>query len=340
MTWYLNGRSGRGANGGIGRYRHELLTRIPDFEVIEPPPYCRDRISDRLWEQVRLTGHTDDGVLASLANTGPTSHPRHLVVVHDLLPLTHPETVGRAFAALQRRLLPAVIGGATTIVTVSDTVRRQIIDTFCVAADQVVMAPPGVSAVFRPRDRAASKTALGLDPDRPLVAALASSVPRKRSGLVVDVLAEVHCRHPGAQVLVAGQDGASRVFGRQGRPDHRTVPDRGALDDDDLAHLYAAADVFVALSSAEGFGLPVVEAASSGAAVVTTPVPSVVEHADDAVALVADASAAIVEVTALLGEPARRAELAAAAAIRLRPLTWDATASALRAALIDLESSP
>lgn len=338
MTWYLNGRSGRGASGGIGRYRRELLARMPDLTVIEPPSYCRDRITDRVWEQLRLPNRSRDGLLVSLANTGPTTHPRHLVVVHDLLPLTHPETVSRAFALLQRRLLPAVIDGAATIVTVSDTVRLQIVDTFGVDEDRVITVPPGVSSLFHPRDRAASKVALGLDPERPLVAALASSVPRKRSDVVVDVLAAIGTEFPRAQVLVAGQDGASRVFGRHGRPDRTEVPDRGEVGDADLARFYAAADVFVALSKAEGFGLPVVEAACSGAAVVTTPVPSVVEHAGDSVALVPDASAAIVEISALLGEPARRAELAASAAERLRPLTWDATASAMRAALTDLES--
>lgn len=79
----------------------------------------------------------------------------------------------------------------------------------------------------------------------------------------------------------------------------------------------------------EGFGLPVLEAMGCGEAVLTTKKLSLPEVGGDAVAYAGtgagDIAAALSE---LLDNPARRAELAAAAVRRASSITWAASAQA------------
>jgi len=87
------------------------------------------------------------------------------------------------------------------------------------------------------------------------------------------------------------------------------VPDVGALSDEDLAELFRRADVFVSLPRAEGFGMPLLEPAVSGAAVVTTAIPAACEVVSqvlgDRCVIVdaADVHGAIAAIESVLREP-------------------------------------
>ena len=100
--------------------------------------------------------------------------------------------------------------------------------------------------------------------------------------------------------------------------------------------MYQAADVFISMSNAEGFGLPVVEAAAAGAAVVTTPVPSITEHCPNGAVLIGTPEEAVATALDLLDDPARRSDLAAAAGDELHDLRWDATAASLDAIMTEV----
>jgi phosphatidylinositol alpha-1,6-mannosyltransferase len=138
-----------------------------------------------------------------------------------------------------------------------------------------LVVPPGVDVDrFRPADaaeRAKTRQQFGLDPDRPLVLGLSRLVPRKGFDVLIDAIAridlDVH--------LAIGGSGRDRERlerrVRQHRIEHR-VTFLGRVPDDDLASLYAAADVFAMLCradrwgglEAEGFGVVFLEAAGCG----------------------------------------------------------------------------
>jgi glycosyltransferase involved in cell wall biosynthesis len=102
----------------------------------------------------------------------------------------------------------------------------------------------------------------------------------------------------------------------------------GRVGDADLVALYAGADVFWFPSLSEGFGLPILEAMAAGAPVLTSSTSSMPEVGGDAAAYAdpLDAVAMARGLRALLGDPARRASLAARGRERARGFAWERTA--------------
>lgn len=340
---YLNGRAGFAGPGGFARFHNEVADRLgttSTVAVLEPPAHRTGPVRSRWWEQRTLLDLSRDGALLSTANNGPVRHPNQVVVVHDLLPLTHPHTVSPAFAALQRVQLPRLCRNAAAVLTVSHHVAGQLESVLDVDRSKVTVIRPGISDIFRsaPASSTVPSEALNLEPDRPVVTALVSSIPRKQAATTLDVLAKVASVRPEVQVVVAGFDGPRRVFGKRAiRPTDPAVRDLGPVDDHTLAALFAAADVFVSLSEAEGFGLPPLEALTAGAAVVSTPVPSLTELLPGVVAEVADGPTAVAAVLDLLDQPEKRTAQVGAAAAVVDHLTWAETAAAVARVLRRLE---
>ena len=341
---YLNGRTGGNGPGGFARFHHEVSDRLStssSIAVLEPPERQRGPVRSRWWEQRVLLDLSRDGALLSTANNGPVRHPNQAVVVHDLLPLTHPHTVSQTFAAIQRIQLPRLCRNAAAVLTVSHHVAGQLETVLGVDRANVTVVRPGISDVFHNVCRSRVRNGdgvLGLDPERPVVAALASSIPRKNSATVLEVLAEIASVRPEVQVVVAGFDGPRRVFGKQAvRPTNPAVRDLGPVDDNTLAQLFAATDVFVSLTEAEGFGLPPLEALAAGTAVVSTSVPSLAELLPGVVAEVDDGPAAVAAAIDLLDHEEKRSTQVTAAASVVAHLTWSRTAAAVEQVLRRLE---
>lgn len=328
---YINGRVLLREVGGVRRYAGEVADRMTDAIVVRPRSAKR-RWSGRVWEQTTLLKRTSDGVLLNMAHSGPARHPLQVNVIHDLFALREPGSVHPAYAALMRLQLPRLIADARRLVTVSAHMAEELAAEFDLDRDSIAVVPPGISEVFRPTDAALARQQLGLELDAPVVAALLDPVPRKNSVLLVEMLRSVQAERPDVQIVVAGRErppAFARVRRRQLPPSRTGFVNLGSASDLELATMYQAADVFVSVSEAEGFGLPVVEAASSGAAVVSTAVPSITEHCADGAVVIDSPNGAVPAVLELLNEPNRRAELVAAAADALTDLNWDRTATSL-----------
>jgi glycosyltransferase involved in cell wall biosynthesis len=101
----------------------------------------------------------------------------------------------------------------------------------------------------------------------------------------------------------------------------------GYLPLGELSGFLGGAAVVAYPSLGEGFGLPVLEAMAAGAAVLTTRRLAIPEVGGDAVAYCGieaeDIAAGLLE---LLDDPARRAELSAAAQRRAKEFSWAASA--------------
>jgi glycosyltransferase involved in cell wall biosynthesis len=100
------------------------------------------------------------------------------------------------------------------------------------------------------------------------------------------------------------------------------------VSDEDLALLLSRATALVVPSRAEGFGLPMLEAMSLGTAVVTSPVPALVEVAGGASLVAADDQLAVA-LRSVVEDEALRSRLRRDGQVRARAFSWDAAADAL-----------
>jgi glycosyltransferase involved in cell wall biosynthesis len=256
-----------------------------------------------------------DGTLLSDWWYPPQRGGVRATVVHDLVPLHHPEWVSKrtllGHRATYRRLLP----GCDVIFANSAYTRDDAVRTLGLDPARVVVAHPGVDERF---DAAGPAADLG----QPYVLALGTLEPRKNLG----ALLEAKRRHPDLpQVVLVGGTG----WGEQPSLDVPGVTPLGYVDDARAVELLRGAASLVFPSRFEGFGMPVVEAMACGCPVACSSHPSLDEACGDAaVRLDPDDPDDLARAVRRAIED--REELRARGLRHAAAFTWAATGAALR----------
>jgi glycosyltransferase involved in cell wall biosynthesis len=321
----------------VERWARELSARLPRlrpgaYRVLRPPPRLVHR-AGHAWEQTALplrAARLGARLLLCPANVAPLAFGRTVVVIHDAAVLRHPAWYSPAYAAWQRRLLPAVARRALHVVTVSEFSRRELVELLGLAPERVSVIAGGVGPAFTPSaDPEPARRAHGLR--RPYVLCVASLLARKNLGALVPAAAQL--AREGIEVVVAG--GHRPQFAPEGELAGLRL--LGPIDDRLLPGLYAGAEAFVLPSLHEGFGLCVLEAMAVGVPVVAADAGALPETAGGAARLVPPQPEPLrAALTELLADPGERARLRAAGLERARPLTWDRTAVVVDALLAAL----
>ena len=138
----------------------------------------------------------------------------------------------------------------------------------------LTVVPCGIdTGRFQPisdRRSSAVRAAHGLD-DGPLVLSLSRLVPRKGMDVLIEAGAALRHEFPGLQIAIAGSGRDRERLEKRAASTQAPVRFLGRVDDDDVADLYAAADVYAMLCrnrwaglEQEGFGIVFLEAAAAG----------------------------------------------------------------------------
>jgi len=240
---------------------------------------------------------------------------RKAVLIHDTIPLDFPEFTRPGQSEVFRARLTAVLERADLILTVSEATRADVIRWR--ARLRLPRRAP-VIAVPIGTDLAAPDPAeipADLPRDRPWFVALGTIEPRKNHALLLDAWEALARRLPAAQMprlLILGRRGwlNADTFARlDALPPGSLVTERAGLGDGAVAALMEGAHGLLMPSRAEGFGLPLTEAAARGLPVLATPLPAAREvlGPDGAIWLPPDDPAAWAEaVAALTAMPPRR----------------------------------
>ncbi len=347
--------------GGVGRYVEELarqavLAGAPvvvvcqprdekvfasfDCDLVVAPRFVQSVPLRFLWEQVGLPAlarRLNATVIHSPHYTFPlVTGRRRVVTVHDLTFWSFPDRhslLKRVFfrwwiSATARRRLDVIVPSRATG---SEYERVAHADSTCVTVayhgvDRGTFHPPTASNVTR-----FAKT-LGIDA---WVAFVGTIEPRKNVvPLIEGFQLAVATLSPRPALLLAGAPGwdntVAEAIARSVRAGF-DVRHLGYVPLADLSTLLGGATVVAYPSEGEGFGLPVLEAMSCGAPVLTTRSLSLPEVGGDAVAYTDTTAEAIgVALTELLNDPKRRAELTRAAIERAVGFTWSACLSVHR----------
>ncbi len=245
----------------------------------------------------------------------------------------------------ERASLRAAVRRAERLICISQATRRDLVTRFPKAGEKSTVVHLGASERFRqlvPTSRlAAVRARYGLQ--RRFVLAVGTLEPRKNLPRLIEAYAGLpeHLRRAHELVLVGPKGWAVKETTSALEAHESEVRALGWLPDEDLAALYQDCEVFCYPSLYEGFGLPLLEAMSAGAAAIASPVSSLPEIGEDAVAYadptkVSDLRA---ELRKLLESPVRRRTLGEAARRRAAAFTWERTGSAIIAELARLGRS-
>ena len=212
-------------------------------------------------------GHANLGekALASLARAGLSV----TVLIHDTIPLDHPQFARPGTVALFRAKVAAISAHATQVIHLTKAARA-LTDAQMARMGRV---PPGVVAPIGV-DLAAPDPCLlppELDLAAPYFVTLGTIEPRKNHALLLDVWARLPS--PAPRLYIVGHRGwadAGLLARLDALPADGPVRVLHGLPDGAVAALVARAHALLAPSLAEGFGLPPVEAASLGTPVIAT----------------------------------------------------------------------
>lgn len=278
--------------GGIGRYTWELCKGLAKRDDVESLHYYgrgrliadphlliegkklprRRRIMRpfRSW-QVRKT------LRSSLVHGPnyflPASADGGIITIHDLsvfrYPETHPADRVRAF----ERQFTHSLQRAAHVITDTETIRREVIETFSVDPDAITTVPLGVDAKFAPRGETdpVALRSLGLEPQG-YGLCVSTLEPRKKIAELIrawDRLpSDLKSRFP--LVLAGGSGWENKALHDEiekaaGKGWLRHL---GFVDERLLGELYAGSALFIYPSIYEGFGLPPIEAMACGVPVI------------------------------------------------------------------------
>lgn len=256
-----------------------------------------------------------------------------VVTVHDISYEYFPEYFNPVQRMRMRTLIPLSARRAAAVLTVSEYSRRDIIERYGIAPENVIVSYNGVSPAFQvlPAEEVAAATAR-FDFRQPFILGVGNLQPRKNLERLIRAYARL--REAGrtehdlvlvGQMAWKGHQIQAEVE-RLGIAAH--VHLTGYVSEAELVALYNRAEVFVYPSTFEGFGLPVAEAMACGTPVLTSNTSALPEVAGDAAITIdpLDEEAIGNGLAELLGDGALRARLRTAGFEQARKFNWQATA--------------
>jgi len=201
---------------------------------------------------------------------------RKVVMIHDTIPVDHPEfqTEGARAKFIER--LTTVINFANHIIVPSDEVAENVQKRMVGTGHRVpvTVAPLGIDIGGLPLNVERS--------EKPYFVVVGTIEPRKNHKLLLDIWDRMHSkmdesRIPELRIIGARGWRNDEVFDRLDNSSYvgRTVFELGPLPDAEMKAHLAGATALLFPSHVEGFGLPPFEATSLGTPTITSPLRSV-----------------------------------------------------------------
>ena len=252
--------------------------------------------------------------------------------VHDLTPILLPQ----GFSHRQRMVFRTALRRsrrAHRVVAVSENTRADLLQWLALPPDAVEVIPPGIDpAFFLPvAAQRLAELRRELRLEGPYWIHSGGYDPIKNLPLVLEALARLRGEGIAHRLVITGEPGAhGPAFRREveGRRLQDAVLQVGWVALQDLAVLYAGAEVMVYPSRYEGFGFPPLEAMACGTAAVAARAGSLPEVLAGVCPLVDpdDADGLAHELRRLLGDADLRRQIASRGRQRAAGFRWEDTA--------------
>lgn len=342
-------------------YANSLLKGLrvvrPDWKFIEYAPNCEDisygqtnwmngiqKYYERYWQYPRDLSKFDADIFHIIDHSdGYLSYwlklykKPNVVTCHDLINLIKPETFkGRArFPLISMTAWRLAIQGmrkAEHIIAVSSHTKKDVLQYLKINSSEISVIPNAVDSIFKPisienirtfrhQQRLSEQTFCLLN--------VGSNNARKNISTVLDVISVLKAQGFPVYFWKVGADfNAEQKNLIESRGLKACVTYLGNPNKETLVKIYNAADLLLAPSLYEGFGLTILEAMASGTVVITANVTALPEVAGDAGILVdpLDVETIVTVVRQLHSNPVYRQELIQKGLERVKKFTWEKTA--------------
>ena len=312
--------------------------------------FIRDAFVTSLRPDVVLVSSLFEGFVDDASVTiDPVPDRVCAATLYDLIPLVRAGVLAAPEARLWYERKLEALGRADLLLAISEHARSEARSALGIADDRIAVVSAAAAACFRPPDTgSAQRDTLARLGIRGAYVLYAGGFDERKnvSRLIAgygSLPPPVRAHYP--LVLAGAIDEAMRrnlrnACARAGlAPDHYRFT--GYVDDADLVALYGGCAVFAFPSLHEGFGLPVLEAMSCGAAVIAsnaTSIPEVVGRAD-ALFDPVDAASIAERLHAVLTDPGFASALKQHGVSRAKRFSWAATAGRAVDALASAHAS-
>jgi glycosyltransferase involved in cell wall biosynthesis len=264
---------------------------------------------------------------------------RKVVTVHDLTLLDYDTSHGsrgrRALTKLKRAPFRLIfrrqLATATHVVTVTDYVKRQLVERFDIDGTRVSTA--WLAADSEHLNHAEEESVPGVGPHDICLLYVGNYYPYKNVKAVIEALGLVGAVRRDVKLVLAGRADDFKsdlltLVKALGLTDRVLMP--GFVTDGQLKWLYRHCTIFINPSLSEGFGLQGLEAMSQGLPVIASRASCLPEVYGDAAVYFEPSNARELSdrITELLDEPGRLSELSARGRDRMSMFSWRRTAAA------------
>lgn len=263
-------------NGARKIAKEQLADHLPRiFEALDAYRQAHNLEYDLIHSHYWLSGVV--GAMASRLWECP-----HLIMFHTLGMAKNNTDAGENES--RRRIAQErwLAGTADHVVVPAAAERDNLVRQYQADPAKLSIIPCGVDPqLFRPMEREAARSALGLPPDAPVVLFVGRFAPLKGIDRLLEAVAALQPDFPGLQLMVVGGDGPQTHSAREleGMAQRlgigHAVHFQGRVCQQDLPPFYSAADLLALPSHYESFGLVVLEALACGTPVAATPVGAV-----------------------------------------------------------------
>jgi glycosyltransferase involved in cell wall biosynthesis len=308
-------------------------------------------INDSVWGNVllpRAAGSDHLDVLFGPAYVVPLAAAvKRVVVIHDISFQVHPEWFGVRDRVALRTASRWSARVAQAIVTDSRFQKREILEHYRIPAERVAAIPLAVGEQFNPGQTPELIAAIQRKYriPGPYVLHVGAVFARRNLPVLLRAFAHIAGEIPHTLVVVGPNRTVPHVD-LEAMAQRLGVRDRTVFvefaDDEDMAPLYAGAQVSACISSYEGFGLPALESLACGTPVVAADATSIPEVVGRAGILVdpTDPEAVAEALRRVLTNEGLRRQLRTLCLQRAAMFSWRQTAQATMGLLERVAASP
>ena len=317
------------AAGGDERYALYCRAPMPELGLDERFAWEAIGARDPLWHVLAARRATRDCDVFWSTNSYLTAWFTGIptaVVIYDLVAFVEGARAQARAARIERLTIAPALRRAAALLCISHATERDLLAQHPGAAGRTVVTPLAADRVFgAPRDDL-DEVRARLRLERPFVLAAGTLEPRKNLVRLIEAWGRLDATDH--DLVLVGPSGweFDEIVRRADAPHVRVL---GYVSEPDLAALYGMCDAFCYPSLYEGFGLPVLEAMTAGAPVITSSVSSLPEVAGGAAVLVdpLDVGAIAGALARVLRDDAEAERLRASGRVRAAAYSWESTAA-------------